>query len=91
MEMIHERKSEAGVGPHQPQKLRNLQNNKGAKRTTRMMDARIKSIQLQNSIPTREGGGKARRTHEKNGISTHGRRQETDTKCGNLIAKRKIL
>jgi len=54
MEKIHQRKSETDTGPHRPQELSHLHDNEGTKRTTRTMDARTKSIQLQNRIPTRE-------------------------------------
>ena len=55
------------------------------------MNARIKSIQLQNRIQTGEGTGKTRRTHTRSVRLTNGRRQETQTKRGNRTAKRKIV
>jgi len=55
------------------------------------MDARIKSIQLQNRTPTRKRGRKARRPHKKRRRPTHGRRQKTHSKRGNLTTKGSIL
>ena len=54
------------------------------------MDARIKSIQLQNRIPTRQGGRKTRRSHKKRRRLTHRRGEETHEECGNLIGQRTI-
>jgi len=48
METIHERKSEAGTGPHRPQELSDLHDDEGTKPRTSTMDVRIKSIQLHN-------------------------------------------
>jgi len=60
METIHKRKSETGTGSHGPQELSNLHEDEGTKWTTSTMDARIKSIQLQNWIPTSEKRGESR-------------------------------
>ena len=91
METIHERKSKAGTGPHRPQELSDLHYNAGTKRTTSTMDARIKSIQFQNRIPSRIRRGKTGRPHKTRGIPTHCRRPETHEKSGNLIAQKMIL
>jgi len=88
---IHQRKSETDKGPHRLQELRHLHDNEGTKRTTSTMDARTKSIQLQNRIPTRKGRRKARRPHKKRGRPTHSRRQETHSKHGDPTAKGTIL
>jgi len=90
-ETIHETKSEPGMGPHRLQELSNLHDDERTKRTTTTMDVRIKSIQVQNRIPSRERRRKTRRPYEKSGGPTHGRRQKTHTKCGDLVAKRTIL
>jgi len=91
MEKIHQRKSETDTGPHRPQKLSPLHDNEGTNRTASAMDARTKSIQLQNRIPTRKGRRKAGRPHKKRGRPTHSRRQETHSKRGDLIARGEIL
>ena len=91
MDIIHERKSENNTGSHRPQELSYLHDNEGTKSTTSTIDARIKSIQLQNWIPTRKGGRKARRPHKKRRRPTHGRRSKTHSKCGNLTAQKSIL
>jgi len=91
MEKIHQRKSETDTGPHRPQELSHLHDNEGTKRTRSRMDARTKSIQLQNRIPTREGRRKARRPHKKRTRPIHSRRQETQSKRGDLTAKGTIL
>jgi len=91
MEKIHQRKSETDMGPYRPQELSHLHDNEGIKRTTSTIDARTKSIQLQNQIPTRKGRRKAGRSHKKRGRPTHSRRQETHSKRGDLTAKGKIL
>jgi len=91
MEKIQERKPQTDTGPHRPQELSHLHDDEGTKRTTSTMDARIKSIQLQNRITTRKGGRKTRRPHKERGGPTHGRRQETHSKCGNLTTKGAIL
>ena len=74
MEKIHKRKSKTDTGPHRPQKLSHLHDDEGTQWTTSAMDARIKPIQLQNWIPTRKGGRKARRPHKKGRRPTHGLR-----------------
>jgi len=91
MEKIHQRKCETDTRPDRPQELSHLHDNKGTKGTTSTMDARTKSIQLQNRILTRKGGRKARRPHKKRGRPTHSRRQETHSKRGDPTAKRTIL
>jgi len=87
MKAIYERKPEAGTGPHRPQELSNIYDDEGTKRTTSTMDARIKSVQLQDRIPSTERRGKARRPHKTRGIPTHRRRPETHAQCGELIAQ----
>ena len=91
MEKIHKRKPQTDTGPHRPQELSHLHDNEGTKRTTSTMDARIKSIKLQNRIPTRKGGRKTRRPHKKRRRPTHSGRQETHSKRGNLTTKGSIL
>jgi len=91
MEKIHQRKSETDTGPHSPQELSHLHDNEGTKRTTSTMDARTKSIKLQNRIPTRKERRKARRPHKKRRRPTHSRRQETHSKRGDPTAKGTIL
>jgi len=65
MEKIHQRKSVTDTGPHGPRELSHLHDNEGTERTTSTMDARTKSIELQNLIPTRKGRRKARLPHKK--------------------------
>ena len=91
MEKIHQRKSETDTGPHRPQELSHLHDNEGTKRTTSTLDARTKSIQLQNRIPTRKGTRKARSPHKKRGRPTHSRTQETHSKRVDPTAKGTIL
>jgi len=85
------RRPKTGTGPHRSQELSNLHDDEGTKRRTSAMDARIKSIQLQDRIQTRKRGGKKGRPHEKRERSTYGRRQKTHQICGNITPKRTIL
>jgi len=91
MEKIDQRKSETDTGPHRPQELSHLHDNEGTKRKTTTMDARTKSIKLQNRIPTRKGRRKARCHHKKRGRPTDSSRQETHSKRGDPSAKGTIL
>jgi len=91
MEKIHQRKSETDKGPHRPQELSHRHDNEGTKRTTSTIDAKTKSIQLQNRITTRKRRRKARRPHKKRRRPIHSRRQESDSKRGDPTAKETIL
>jgi len=73
METIHERKSEAGKGPHRLRELSDHHDNEGTMGMTNTTDARIRSMQLENLIPTRKEGRKATRSYKKSGRPTHSR------------------
>jgi len=78
MEKIHERKPQTNTGPHRLQELSHLHDDEGTKRTTRTMDVRIKSIQLQK-LNTDEERKEVSQTPSQEEMDTYPRQETRDS------------
>ena len=91
METIHQRKPNTNPSSSRPEKLGNLHDDEGTKRTTGPMATLLKSIQLQNRILTRTRRWEARWSYYEIGRPTNDGRQKAHKECGNIAPQRTIL
>ena len=90
METISQRKPETSTGPHGPQELSYLYENKGTKRKTSKMEDTPQLIQLPNRVPTRKIRRETRCSYEKSRRPTHSRRQTTHEKLRGTTSKKML-